>query len=196
MDARERNTIALLCCIQTELDVPKGNYSSYGEYHYRSCEDITKALKPHLAKADAITVLSTKVIEIGGQNYVEATARFICPDGEISNTAYARETMEKKKFDSSQLTGSASSYAQKYALQGLYLIDNDEDDSDATNDHGLSATYVGKLKDLMENYGKKVLRITMGDYKIEKLTDLPENEFDNFVKLLKGLTASETEQAL
>ncbi len=123
--------------IQKELFVPKGQTNNFGGYNYRSCEDILKAVKPICEAKGCVLMLNNKLIEVGGRNYVEADARlYELETGEvIISTAQAREEETKKGMDGSQITGAASSYARKYALAGLFCIDN-EKDSDATNDHG------------------------------------------------------------
>lgn len=119
--------------IQQELKAPKGQYNSYGKYAYRSAEDILEAVKPLLAKYDAELILSDDITEVGGRIYVKATARFIEYDVETNTndiatvTAFAREPAERKGMDESQITGTASSYARKYALNGLFLIDDNKD---------------------------------------------------------------------
>lgn len=119
--------------IQQELKAPKGQYNSYGKYAYRSAEDILEAVKPLLAKYDAELILSDDITEVGGRIYVKATARFIEYDAETNTndiatvTAFAREPAERKGMDESQITGTASSYARKYALNGLFLIDDNKD---------------------------------------------------------------------
>jgi len=115
--------------IQAELKAPKGNYNSFGKYKYRSCEDILEAVKPLLEKNKATMVISDEIVEVGGRVYVKATACVsdIESDSDISNTAYARESLDKKGQDDSQITGTASSYARKYALNGLLLIDDTKD---------------------------------------------------------------------
>ncbi len=119
--------------IQQELKAPKGQYNSFGKYSYRSAEDILEAVKPLLAKYDAELTLSDDIAEVGGRIYVKATARFIEHDAETNIndvttvTAFAREPADKKGMDESQITGTASSYARKYALNGLFLIDDNKD---------------------------------------------------------------------
>ena len=119
--------------IQQELKAPKGQYNNFGRYAYRSAEDILEAVKPLLAKYDAELTLSDDIMEVGGRIYVKATARFIEHDAETNIndvttvTAFAREPAEKKGMDESQITGTASSYARKYALNGLFLIDDTKD---------------------------------------------------------------------
>lgn len=119
--------------IQQELKAPKGQYNSFGKYAYRSAEDILEAVKPLLAKYDAELTLSDDIMEVGGRIYVKATARFIEHDAETNIndvttvTAFAREPADKKGMDESQITGTASSYARKYALNGMFLIDDNKD---------------------------------------------------------------------
>ena len=130
-----------LLAVQSELKAPKGQYNSFGKYNYRSCEDIMEAVKPILAKNKAVILLDDEIAEVGGRFYVKATAQFIdCEDAKgIETHAYAREDESKKGMDGSQVTGATSSYARKYALNGLLAID-DTKDSDATNKHGKEET--------------------------------------------------------
>ena len=122
--------------IQTELKAPKGQRNEFGKYNYRSCEDIFEAVKPLLAKYNLVLKVGDELVEIGGRIYVKATAIIRDAKGNVvENTAYAREEETKKGMDGSQITGASSSYARKYALNGLFLID-DTKDSDATNTHG------------------------------------------------------------
>lgn len=123
--------------VQSELKAPKGQYNSFGKYKYRSCEDILEAVKPILSKHKAVVTISDAIVVIGERYYVEATATFIDAEtGEYqTTTAYAREEESKKGMDGSQVTGASSSYARKYALNGLFCID-DTKDSDSTNTHG------------------------------------------------------------
>lgn len=118
-----------LALIQQKLKAPKGQYNSFGGYKYRSCEDILEALKPLLAEQDAGLTLTDELVAIGNRYYVKATASlFDLESGDtISNTAYAREDESKKGMDGSQITGTASSYARKYCLNGLLLIDDTKD---------------------------------------------------------------------
>jgi len=125
-----------LIMIQTELRAPKSQFNRFGGYSYRSAEDILEALKPLLLKHDCLLTLKDEIILIGNRFYVRATASLRNSEGSIVEvTAYAREEESKKGMDSSQITGAASSYARKYALNGLFLID-DQKDADATHTHG------------------------------------------------------------
>lgn len=113
--------------IQQELKAPKGQYNSFGKYKYRSAEDILEAVKPLLGKCGAQLTLTDDIIEVGGRIYVKATAKLTDGKEEAVTTAFAREPAEKKGMDESQITGTASSYARKYALNGLFLIDDTKD---------------------------------------------------------------------
>lgn len=115
--------------VQTELKAPKGQYNSFGKYKYRSCEDILEAVKPLNAKHGVVLTVGDEVVEISNRFYVKATATFVdIESGEkIINTALAREDDAKKGMDGSQITGTASSYARKYCLNGLFCIDDTKD---------------------------------------------------------------------
>lgn len=113
--------------IQNELKAPKSQHNKFGNYDYRSAEDILEALKPLLATHNAQLTLTDKPVMVGEWHYIEATARLVVDDKEIANTASARESPAKKGMDDSQITGTASSYARKYALNGLFLIDDTKD---------------------------------------------------------------------
>ena len=116
-----------LALIQKELKAPKSNFNSFGNYKYRSCEDILEAVKPLLAKNGCFLTLSDDIVMVGDRIYVKATATYREGKEELIVTAFAREEAEKKGMDASQVTGTASSYARKYALNGLFLIDDTKD---------------------------------------------------------------------
>lgn len=123
-----------LLAVQAELKAPKGQYNSFGKYKYRSCEDILEAVKPILSKVGATLVVGDELIVMGERYYIKAVATFMDAEtgDKITNTAYAREEETKKGMDGSQITGTASSYARKYCLNGLFLIDDTKDaDTDA-----------------------------------------------------------------
>lgn len=114
-----------LAKIQQSLNAPKGQFNKFGKYNYRNCEDILEALKPLLA--DCTVVISDDIQAIGDRVYVKATAVFSDGKESVMVTAFARESLTKKGMDDSQITGSTSSYARKYALNGLFLIDDNKD---------------------------------------------------------------------
>ena len=115
--------------IQSDLKAPKGNYNSFGKFRYRSCEDILEAVKPLLAREKCMLTMTDEVVAITDKVYIKATATIIDLDNKVhcSASAYARESENKKGMDESQMTGTASSYARKYALNGLFLIDDTTD---------------------------------------------------------------------
>lgn len=124
-----------LILIQSTLNAPKNRYNSFGKYKYRSVEDILEALKPLLSQHNCILTLSDEIRQIGDRHYIVATATFTNSEGfSVSVQGWAREEDSKKGMDSCQLTGSTSSYARKCALNGMFLIDDNED-SDSTNKH-------------------------------------------------------------
>lgn len=128
--------------IQTELKAPKGQLNKFANYRYRSCEDILEAVKPLLAATKTALTINDGIVLIGDRYYVEAVATLHdCekPGEKVFNAAFAREEESKKGSDASQVTGASSSYARKYALNGLFAID-DTKDSDATNTHGKEET--------------------------------------------------------
>lgn len=119
--------------IQSELNAPKNQYNDFGKYRYRSCEDILAALKPLLKQHGCTLTISDDILHVGDRYYIKATATLSNAGGEQSTvSALAREEDSKKGMDASQLTGTASSYARKYALNGLFAID-DTKDADALN---------------------------------------------------------------
>ncbi len=118
--------MGFLTKIQKELKAPKNQYNSFGKYNYRNVEDILEGIKPLLSETVTLT-LSDKIILIGDRYYVEATARIADGKEEVVSTAYAREPLEQKGMNEAQITGSASSYARKYALNGLFCIDDTKD---------------------------------------------------------------------
>lgn len=134
--------MSILTEIQAELKAPKNQYNSFGKYKYRSCEDILEALKPILKKHNAVLTLSDSVEAVGERVYIKSTATFKV-DGEelVEATGYAREAETKKGMDESQITGSASSYARKYALNGLFLID-DTKDADTMDNRQSSEAFI------------------------------------------------------
>ena len=128
MVTKQQSSIFItLQSIQQSLVAPKGQYNSFGKYSYRSAEDILEALKPILQEHDAVLILQDGIVQIGDRYYVEATATLYAVGETIGTTAYAREDDSKKGMDGSQVTGAASSYARKYALNGLFMIDDNKD---------------------------------------------------------------------
>ena len=146
------NVYEKLIAIQSELKAPKSQYNSFGKYAYRNCDDILEALKPLLKEHKSTIYIADEIVTVLDRLYVKATVTFIDAEtGEkIINTAYAREEEAKKGMDGSQVTGASSSYARKYALNGMFAID-DTKDSDFTNtatkgdNTGLSEAQIKRL---------------------------------------------------
>ena len=146
------NVYEKLIAIQSELKAPKSQYNNFGKYAYRNCEDILESLKPLLKEHKSTIYISDEIVTVLERFYVKATVTFIDAEtGEnIKNTAYAREEEIKKGMDGSQVTGASSSYARKYALNGMFAID-DTKDSDFTNtttkgdNTGLSEAQIKRL---------------------------------------------------
>lgn len=161
------NINAKLMKIQTEIKAPKNLYNSFGKYKYRNAEGICEAVKPYLAKNNCSLLLSDDIIEVGDRIYVKATA--VLFDNEtgdsVHTSAMARESVEKKGMDDSQITGTASSYARKYALNGLFLLD---DTKDADTDEYHEQTHGKKSEaDKAEAFDKSCDEI--GNMKIAKM---------------------------
>lgn len=149
--------------IQSELKAPKTQFNSFGKYHYRNCEDILEALKPLLKTYNCTLTISDEVKEVGGLVFIQSEARIIDNESkeEVFVTAQAGIDINRKGMDVSQCYGSSSSYSRKYALNGLFLID-DTKDSDSTNDH---------KKQTIDNirFEKALEQISKGTYTVEKL---------------------------
>ena len=202
---------AKLSNIQLELKAPKSQYNSFGKYNYRSCEDIVEAVKPLLAKQGMSLIITDEVVLVGDRFYIKATAK-VCDDlEEVSATAYAREPLEKKGMDESQITGTASSYARKYALNGLFAID-DTKDADSLNTskdytektHNApnrakntpNSTISAKPLDLLKDYENALSQDKMASFHnwlkdkygtmiITELTEEQANEVCKIVKIIK-----------
>lgn len=135
---KEAMTLAeALVSIQGRLKAPKSRYNSFGKYNYRSCEDILEGVKPLLQEHAVLMFIKDKVVQLGDRFYIEATVTLRKGDESIEVTGQAREDDNKKGMDGSQVTGTSSSYARKYALNGLFLID-DTKDADTDEFHNVT----------------------------------------------------------
>lgn len=182
--------------IQTEIKAPKNLYNSFGKYKYRNAEGICEAVKPYLAKENASLVLHDDLVNVGDRIYVKATACLI--DNEsgrtVEATAFAREALSKKGMDDSQITGTASSYARKYALNGLFLLDDTKDaDTDENRmeredrqaEKTISKTEAKALYAMLQNRGIDVNDF-MAEKNIQKLSDLSPEEYAKAMRELEG----------
>lgn len=179
------NIFEKLLNVQIELKAPKGQYNSFGKYKYRSCEDILESLKPVLEKNKLTMFISDDIVCINNRNYVKATVHLVNNEklGEaVQVSALAREEETKKGMDGSQITGASSSYARKYALNGMFAID-DTKDSDSTNTHGKEKTEQEKAQDFLNSREGMLERIN--EYvRGEKLERLLKNyDVENLEKM-------------
>lgn len=175
--------------VQKELKAPKNQRNSFGNYNYRSCEDILEALKPVLSEHGATVFISDKpVVKENLWSYIEATATFVDTESgdSVSVTAYAREAETKKGMDVSQITGSASSYARKYALNGLFLID---DTRDADTDEHHNQTTGGKQKAFSKD---DVTALRLDLVKVATATKKDVNDLESWVAQQIGLNNFES----
>jgi hypothetical protein len=198
------NIYEKLSNIQNELKAPKGQFNKFGGYKYRSCEDILEAVKPICKKYKAVLVISDTLVNIGERYYIQATARLTdieankeSEDTCISNTAYAREEESKKGMDGSQITGTASSYARKYALNGLFNIDDTKDaDTDEftkqTQKNDDEDKIIDKMKvDLLNQAIEKnhikdeVVEIVLSNYGYTNTSQIKNKDYKKIVDDLK-----------
>ena len=181
--------------VQNELKVPKNNKNTFGNYKFRNAEDILEALKPLLKKHNVTVIITDDVVTTGDRYYIKATVKFIDTEtGEtIETSALAREEETKKGFDASQITGSTSSYARKYALNGLFAID-DTKDSDTTNKHlkdepTLSDAQIKRLYTISNKAGysaDKVKNMIKQKYNKE-IKQMNRSEYDNVTEGLQRI---------
>lgn len=186
------NIYEKLSNIQSELKCNKSQYNSFGKYKYRSCEDILEALKPIVAKNKATLILSDELVNIGERYYIKSIATLYDIENnneQVWNTAYAREEAEKKGMDGSQITGTASSYARKYALNGLFNIDDTKDadtdefamqGNDKVTDTEARVIY-GLIKDQNRDLNK-----FLEYFKIKNTNELTKAQYVEALKMIKG----------
>jgi hypothetical protein len=181
--------------VQNKLKAPKSQFNSFGKYNYRNAEDILEAVKPILKEVGATTFLKDEIVMIGDRYYLKTIAIFVdIETGEkIEVEAMAREAEEKKGMDSAQVTGATSSYARKYALNGLFLIDDTKD-----NDHDtlhktdvkkeaalkISQTQIDSIVELMEKT-KSDLKGFLGYFKIKEIPEMTAKQAIEGIKMLE-----------
>lgn len=183
-----------LAFIQQELKAPKGQYNSFGKYNYRSCEDILEAVKPLLKLKRLVLTINDELVNVGDRYYIKAVAILKDTEDEgltITNTAYAREAETKAGMDLSQITGTASSYARKYALNGLFLID-DTKDAD-TDEHAKQTGQQPRTEKKATKAQIDTLKGMVKDipamlkfYKVDKIEDLTSRQASEVISKLKG----------
>lgn len=165
--------IEKIVAIQSELKAPKGQYNSFGKYNYRSCEDVLEGVKPLLAKHGLVLTIQDSIDLIGDRFYVKATATITDGKEQLSTSAYARESLDKKGMDASQVTGATSSYARKYALNGLLAIDDTKDADTMDN----SKKPVQQTQETVYNWQTLKARATQGGISEEELVQYVTETF-------------------
>lgn len=184
--------------IQQELKAPKGQYNSFGKYKYRSAEDILEAVKPLLGKYNAQLTLSDEIIAVGDRVYVKAVATFTDGTAAEMVSAFAREPDDKKGMDASQITGTASSYARKYALNGLFLIDDTKDaDTDeyakqtgkgtktAGPQQGIGTAVIESIDKLIKDTNTNRGQL-LAYYNVQRLEDMTGDMAKHCIQTLRG----------
>lgn len=180
--------ISKLINIQSELKAPKNQENKFGGFKYRSCEDILEALKPLLSKYELLLTLNDEIIMIGNRYYVQATAKVTDSSGEyIQTRAFARESEEKAKMDSSQVTGSASSYARKYALNGLFCIDDTKDQDFYDNSSNRVNTPLKLKRKQVDEIIKGCLEyevdinLILNTFRVDSISDLTLTQYNSIM---------------
>lgn len=195
----------ILTNIQNELKVPKNLYNSFGDYKYRNAESIYEAVKPLLVKYGCTLTLCDELVEMGGRVYIKAVACLMLNESTevIYTTAFAKEAIDKKKMDDSQMTGTASSYARKYALNGLFLLDDTKDaDSNEFHKENAESNPFGAISEVPtyecispQQKAQIISELTrthvISDQiakmcKVNTLDDVPAALFDKVMKKLKA----------
>ena len=186
-----------LNAVQSKMKAPKNLYNSFGKYKYRNAEGILEAFKPYGKELGLVLMLRDSIEEIGGRVYVKATARLIDIEDQssVEVAAYARESEEKKGMDASQVTGATSSYARKYCLTGLFLLDDTKDadtdeyhqqttQSKQSKPQKATKTQVQALTNLIKQKGKTVEQMlaTVG---VKSMDDLTPDTYKKIVLLLQ-----------
>lgn len=191
----KKNIYEKLLNAQSKLKVPKSNFNSFGKYKYRSCEDILEAVKPIMQEEKMLLTLADEVVLIGERYYVKATATVTFDKESLSVSAYAREEEEKKGQDASQITGTASSYARKYALNGLFNIDDTKDADTDEYQKQTNKTEITKKVSLATESQIKIIKEKLSEEQIgqaldlvkkEKLEDLTIEEASSLIKKIRG----------
>lgn len=186
--------------VQNKLKAPKSQFNSFGKYNYRNAEDILEAVKPILKEVGAVVILKDEIVLIGDRYYLKTKAQFIdAEEGEIIEVeAIAREAEEKKGMDSAQVTGATSSYARKYALNGLFLIDDTKDNDHDTlyktdlkkEEQKISEKQIDSIVELIEKT-KSDLKGFLGYFKIKEIPEMTAKQANEGIKMLENKLKTE-----
>lgn len=198
----------VLQIIQTKLNAPKNQYNSFGKYNYRNCEDILESLKPLLEPYKASVIISDEVVLKGDRFYVKSTATLYYDEESISATAEAREPDSRKGMDEAQVTGATSSYARKYALNGLFAIDDNKDPDNSAppekngkpdvtkkvpntkpEDKQASAEQIERIEELAQRAGIEISKLEK-KYKVRVISALSETQAVQCINGLEKMIAN------
>ena len=181
----DKNISSKLVEIQRELKAPKGQFNSFGKYNYRSCEDIVEAVKPLVHAAGLLLIITDEIVQVGDRIYVKAVAMVTDGENNMTAVAYAREPESKKGMDEAQITGATSSYARKYALNGLFAIDDTKDaDTQAPQEP------IKKKDDFLEHMEKAREMVGDEDY-FKALNDFKYNKAEEVKDIDKDVVLEE-----
>ena len=172
---------------QKSIVVPKGNWNEFGKYSYRSCEDILAAAKPVLSSYGLFVTVTDSVVLVGDRHYIESTAKVSDGNQWIEARAFARESLVKKGMDESQITGTASSYARKFALSGLLGLDDGKEPVSTDDDTGLSKE---QAIELLRTRLKEMKKNEAG------LLDYLSKKYETNLKFLEDLNSVQFEHAM
>lgn len=183
--------------IQSAIMVPKTQYNDFSKFHYRNCEQILEALKPHLIRFDLMINLTDEVLNISDRFYVKSIATITDGESTISSCGYARESESKKGMDSAQLTGSCSSYARKYALAGLLALDDSKDIDSQDNreikkakkpgkDYKVIAQKLNQHAFAQDESGTLEIWIDLNQEEKQEIWQILDEETQNFIRKLMG----------
>lgn len=196
----DETLVQKLIHVQKELKAPKGQFNKFGNYNYRSAEDILEAVKPFNAEKGLLLTLTDEPLLVGEWHYIKAAASITDGKDTHTVTAYARESETKKGMDHSQITGTASSYARKYALNGLYLIDDTKDadtdeyqkqnnQSNQNKESGLSESQVKRLYAIGKSVNVRsadIKKVIMNKYNKTEVSQLTKKEYDEVCSRLES----------
>jgi len=168
--------------IQNRLKAPKSQFNDFGKYKYRNCEDILEAVKPLLKETGTTLIISDDLVLIGDRYYVKATVTLQIKDASVSVTAFAREALDKKGMDASQVTGAASSYARKYALNGLFAIDDNKDAGSEEVEY-ITEKQLSQIVDMANESGTDAGKF-LKYMAVKSLETIPATQFDKAMKAL------------
>lgn len=195
MESNNETTITeKLSEIQTALKAPKSQYNKFGKYNYRTCEDILEAVKPLLKSLGCALTLTDNLEQIGDRYYIKSTAKFLFSKDSISVSAYAREDDSRKGMDVSQLTGATSSYARKYALNGLFCTDDNKDADSKPPATAANPMQLKRIKSLINETQSDELKLVT-HFSVKGLAALNEDQAKQAISMLENKLNKQLDKA-